>query len=1322
MRAARQRLGRDDGRRRAPSTRAAGCSSRTASSRPSAAARRRRPTSASTWAAPSSRRAWSTRTTTCTRPSRARGRSRRPLHVAEELYPVWARLDAEAEYAAARTGLAELALSGCTTVFDHHYVFPRGQAGWSRRRCGGARARLRIVASRGSMDLGESQGGLPPDALVEDARRRAGRHRAARRRSPDGARVQIAVAPCSPFSVTARLMEESAALARGSACCCTRTSPRRSRRRRTARALRLPAGRVPRAARLARRRRLVRALRAPVRRRHRHVRRHRHGRRPLPDLEPPARRRGRAGAASCSTPACASGSASTARRRTSAATSFLEVKQALLVARGRGGPEALTAREAIRLGTRGGAAVLRRDDIGSLEPGKCADFAVWRTDGLELGGADDPVAGARLRRPAPRRPPRRRRRGGRARRAARHGPTRTEIAREHRRAGAKIRAMSVSSRPTSSTPPRPAGRGVRVELYRGDELVGSGETDADGRIAQLADGLEPGSYRARLPPAVAVLPPRRARGRARRRPLPRAAPRLALLVRELPRQLTVDELAELFEGRTRLVERLAEREDPLGARARGRARARATTRRSRRSPPTRRSARRASSAALGRRAGPDDDPAVLAELAELNAAYEAKFGFRFVVFVNRRPSAEILRSAASGSGARAKRSSRPASTSSSRSPRSLAERLVRLRCCETTGSTCCSAGCTSSRRSRGSGRRSTSSRSTTTCGRRRDAPERRRRRDVGDPRRRLLPRREVPRRARRAARAAALVQVGGVHDLDLGLRAARRPLLRPRRHVPRSTRAWPTSSSGAAIAISLALLAAAGSSTTALCRLLDGHELVLGGVRDRARRRWPPWAASELFAPRAAFLQVGAMLGTIMVANVFFVIIPATGSSSARSRRAASPTRRRASRGKQRSMHNNYLTLPVLFAMLAEHFPITYAHEPRLGRARRADGRRRLGPPLLQPAPRGTHRVVDPASAASSCSRWRSRSGRTAARLPRPPRSPSRACRRSWRRAAPRATRCIPPTRPSRRRRPGSSSTRRGTSSRAADAIDEQAVRLKAMPLGNLTHMTEAERGELKAWIDAARRRSDAPRDRRVPELVRPARAGRRADRHGPLHALPGRRLTWNTVQRQRFAAEEVDEVLEEARSLLRSRGRTRTQWEVGSAAEPPGLVDLLLARGLARDRPLRGRAGADGGAAAARARDHGARRGDVRGVRRANEVQWEAFEMPDGRDRGGPHAAPAALARTRRRHARRLDRRRDRCGRHLCRDRARAAALRRRDRPARPRPRRVPGPAPRPLGRGGCARHAGADHAGRLDVQADPRARRLQRVGHVQMLVDDFG
>src|SRR3990170_6497457 len=86
-----------------------------------------------------------------------------------ELYPVWAGIDAESEYAAARTGLAELALSGCTTVFDHHYVFPRGRDGLIEAEVQAARELgLRIIASRGSMDLGVSDGGLPPDELIEE--------------------------------------------------------------------------------------------------------------------------------------------------------------------------------------------------------------------------------------------------------------------------------------------------------------------------------------------------------------------------------------------------------------------------------------------------------------------------------------------------------------------------------------------------------------------------------------------------------------------------------------------------------------------------------------------------------------------------------------------------------------------------------------------------------------------------------------------------------------------------------------------------------------------------------------------------------------------------------------------------------------------------------------------------------------------------------------------------------------------------------------------------------------------------------------------------
>jgi cytosine/adenosine deaminase-related metal-dependent hydrolase len=314
-----------------------------------------------------------------------------------ELYPVWARIDAEAEYAAARTALAELALSGCTTVFDHHYVFPRGRTGLIEAEVQAARELgLRIVASRGSMDLGESDGGLPPDELVEepdevlaDTERLAGDlHDPGR-----GARVQVAVAPCSPFSVTGRLMAESAALARRlqlplhthlaetveeDAYCrelygCT---PVEYLERLgwlaedvwCAHCVHLDAGDISRfgetgtgVAHCPTSNLRLGAGLAPVR-----------------ELADAGVRIGLG----------VDGSASNER-----SDLLLEVKQALLVARGRGGPAAITARGALALGTRGGASILRRDDIGSLEPGKCADFAVWRVDGLELAGTVDRVAG-----------------------------------------------------------------------------------------------------------------------------------------------------------------------------------------------------------------------------------------------------------------------------------------------------------------------------------------------------------------------------------------------------------------------------------------------------------------------------------------------------------------------------------------------------------------------------------------------------------------------------------------------------------------------------------------------------------------------------------------------------------------------------------------------------------------------------------------------------------------------------------------------------------------------------------------------------------------
>ena len=221
-----------------------------------------------------------------------------------ELYPVWAGIDAEAEYAAARTGLAELALSGCTTVFDHHYVFPRGRPGIFEAEVQAARELgVRLVASRGSMDLGASDGGLPPDSLVEsiDAvladterlhgalpRGRPGRARAGRRRAV------LAVLG------DGRLMEESATLARRLGLSLhTHLAETVEEEAYCRELLRLHAGRVPRAARLARGRRLVRPLRPPLGGRGRAVRRDGDGCRPLPDVEPPARRgrRARAGAA-----------------------------------------------------------------------------------------------------------------------------------------------------------------------------------------------------------------------------------------------------------------------------------------------------------------------------------------------------------------------------------------------------------------------------------------------------------------------------------------------------------------------------------------------------------------------------------------------------------------------------------------------------------------------------------------------------------------------------------------------------------------------------------------------------------------------------------------------------------------------------------------------------------------------------------------------------------------------------------------------------------------------------------------------------------------
>ncbi len=314
-----------------------------------------------------------------------------------ELYPVWATIDAAAERAAARAGLAQLLRSGCTTAADHHYVFPHGAGDLLAVEVEAARQLgIRFNPCRGAMDLGVSQGGLPPDSVVEDRDAILAAYDAALRAHHDpgpGSMCRIALAPCSPFSVTRELMADTAELAR-------------------ARGVRL----------------------------HTHLAEtaeeeqfclERFGVRPveyldelgwlgddvwlahcvhLDDAEIQKFGRTRTGVAHCPSSNARLGAGIAPVRALVDAGAPVglgvdgaasneagelggELRQALLAARLRGGPAALTPAQALELGTLHGARCLGRDDeLGSLEPGKLADVVLWRLDGLDHAGIADPVA------------------------------------------------------------------------------------------------------------------------------------------------------------------------------------------------------------------------------------------------------------------------------------------------------------------------------------------------------------------------------------------------------------------------------------------------------------------------------------------------------------------------------------------------------------------------------------------------------------------------------------------------------------------------------------------------------------------------------------------------------------------------------------------------------------------------------------------------------------------------------------------------------------------------------------------------------------------
>ncbi len=323
-----------------------------------------------------------------------------------ELYPVWARIDAELVSAAAGAGLGWLALSGCTTSTDHHYVFPRGAGDLFAAEIEAAtRIGLRFHPCRGSMDLGVSDGGLPPDELVEDldSALAATEEAIDRYHDPEpGAMVRVAVAPCSPFSVSSRLMTEAATLAR-----------RREVRLHTHLAETVdeesycrekfgctPVEYAERLGWLGRDVWLAHGVH-------------------LSDEAIAALARTGTGIAHCPSSNARLGSGIARANALLAAgvpvglgvdgaasqeagQLVAELRQALLMARAAGGPTALTARQALALGTIGGARVLgRADELGSIEPGKLADLALWRLDGLGHADIADPVAALVLGPPAP---------------------------------------------------------------------------------------------------------------------------------------------------------------------------------------------------------------------------------------------------------------------------------------------------------------------------------------------------------------------------------------------------------------------------------------------------------------------------------------------------------------------------------------------------------------------------------------------------------------------------------------------------------------------------------------------------------------------------------------------------------------------------------------------------------------------------------------------------------------------------------------------------------------------------------------------------------
>jgi cytosine/adenosine deaminase-related metal-dependent hydrolase len=311
------------------------------------------------------------------------------------LYPIWARMQPEDMVVSAQLGLAELALSGCTMSSDHLYLFPNGvrleDTIEAARTVG-----IRFHPTRGAMSVGESDGGLPPDSLVEpepailnDMIRVVD---AFHDPSP-GAMVRVGLAPCSPFSVSTGLMRDAAELARDKGVMlhthlaendediAYSLSQFGCRPGQYAEDLGWTGDHVW----------------------HAHCVR-------LDGEEIDLFARSRTGIAHCPCSNCRLGSGIAPVRQmrdagvrvglgvdgsasNDAGHLLSEARQAMLLQRVRNGADAMSAREALEIATRGGAEVLGRGaELGSIEKGKRADLAIWDVSGIEAAGCWDPVA------------------------------------------------------------------------------------------------------------------------------------------------------------------------------------------------------------------------------------------------------------------------------------------------------------------------------------------------------------------------------------------------------------------------------------------------------------------------------------------------------------------------------------------------------------------------------------------------------------------------------------------------------------------------------------------------------------------------------------------------------------------------------------------------------------------------------------------------------------------------------------------------------------------------------------------------------------------